>query len=279
MLDDFASTKLEESKQAQATPPATEAPSQSGPGRPEQEIKSEDGPSVPGEEGGEDFTAQLQAGFAEMMKDLESNPDMAKQFEELMSQFGGAPGGPPGAVPTPGTTLTADSSAATSTPLNAANAQKPPQPAEAPRPSAGAAKGQDENFQDTIRRTMDRMKQSDSSATAPANPGDDDMMASLLKELGGAGGGGDDDFSKMLLGMMEQLTNKEILYEPMKELDTKFPDWMDKNASGLNREDRERYETQQGLVKEIVGRFEKDGYADSNAADREFIVERMQKVS
>ena len=104
-------------------------------------------------------------------------------------------------------------------------------------------------------------------------------MASLLKELASAeGADGEDGFSKMLMGMMEQLTNKEILYEPMKELDTKFPDWLEKNGAGLKKEDRERYETQRILVGEIVGRFERQGYSDSNTADREYVVERMQKV-
>ncbi len=111
-------------------------------------------------------------------------------------------------------------------------------------------------------------------------------MASLLKELqNGAGGeGGDDAFSKVLLGMMEQLTNKEILYEPMKELSTKYPAWFEENTTGakkgtLSKEDLDRYREQQRLVGEIVGRFEKKGYSDDNAADREYIVERMQQVS
>jgi SOS response regulatory protein OraA/RecX len=33
------------------------------------------------------------------------------------------------------------------------------------------------------------------------------------------------------------------------------------------------------MVKQIVERFEKKGYSDDNDDDREYIVERMQKVS
>ena len=82
----------------------------------------------------------------------------------------------------------------------------------------------------------------------------------------------------MLMGMMEQLTNKEILYEPMKELHVKFPDWMERNRGKTKGEDLKRYEEQQRLVGEIVGRFEMKGYSDERAEDREFIVERMQLV-
>lgn len=96
----------------------------------------------------------------------------------------------------------------------------------------------------------------------------------------GNGGGSEEDFSKMLMGMMEQLTNKDILYEPMKELDDKFPAWMEKHeGDGTVKEaDMERYKLQRGYVREIVGRFERSGYRDEDVGDREFIVERMQKV-
>lgn len=148
-------------------------------------------------------------------------------------------------------------------------------------PSASTAPG-GADFQETIRRTMERMQASGESATAAATAeGSDDFMAEMMRQMGGEGGveGSEEEFSKMLLGMMEQLTNKDILYEPMKELNDKFPEWMEKNRETISAEDRERYEVQEALVKEIVGKFEESGYADSNTADREYIVERMQKVS
>ena len=82
----------------------------------------------------------------------------------------------------------------------------------------------------------------------------------------------------MLMGMMEQLTNKEILYEPMKDLDTKFPEWIGEHEGKIEEGEMQKYKEQQGLVREIVGRFERKGYSDEDAGDREFIVERMQKV-
>ena len=144
-----------------------------------------------------------------------------------------------------------------------------------------AAKAE-KSFQDTIKKTMERMQSSSDTATsAAASSSQDDMLAQMLAsmESGGFGGeGGDEDFSKILMGMMEQLTNKDILYEPMKELDDKFPKWMENNKDKVDKADLKRYEEQQTLVREIVGRFEKKGYSDSNAQDREYIVERMQKV-
>lgn len=263
MLDDFSSTKLNDTKISEPASSATKEPGPSGPGRPDDVAES----SATGEVDEDDFAKQLQAGFADMMKDLESNPEMAKQFEELMSQFGGPPGAASGPIPpadaTAASSVKGPASAATSTPKAAPTS---------PKPGEG-------NFQDNIRRTMERMQASDSSAASAQPDGmDNDMLASLMKELASGDGDGEDGLSKMLMGMMEQLTNKDILYEPMKELDTKFPDWLEKNGAGLKKEDKERYDLQRVLVGEIVGRFEKEGYSDSNTADREFIVERMQKV-
>jgi len=146
---------------------------------------------------------------------------------------------------------------------------------------SGPSTAADDAFQRTIRRTMQRMQESGEQATAAATTDDtDDILAEMLKQMqGGALEGGEEDFSKMLLGMMEQLTNKDILYEPMKELNEKFPAWLEKNKDNIPKEDLERYRGQQALVEEIVAKFEEKGFADSNVTDREYIVERMQKVS
>lgn len=150
------------------------------------------------------------------------------------------------------------------------------------KPQAGDT-GADASFQETIRRTMERMQTSGDQATAAAaSGGADDFMSEMLKQLSSGDfnpEGGDEDFSKMLMGMMEQLTNKDILYEPMKELHDKFPAWFEKNRESTPPEDVKRFEEQRILVGEIVAKFEESTYSDDAAADREYILDRMQKVS
>ena len=235
----------------------------------------------------DDFAHELQAGMASMLKELEQNPDMAKQFEQMMAQLGGA-GILPGTETGGAHTGDVIKPARPPPPMTnkAGEAKAAPTSTKTSAPASTAPSQADSDFQSTIRKTMDRMKASSDSATTAATPDSDsdpeEMIANLLKEMQAANGGpdgeGDDAFGKMLLGMMEQLTNKEILYEPMKELDQKFPGWLEEKRGGLKVEDRERYEVQRGLVREIVGRFEREGYSDGNAEDREFIVEKMQKV-
>ncbi|KAI8957848.1 Pex19 protein family-domain-containing protein [Daldinia sp. FL1419] len=203
----------------------------------------------------EEFQKQLQAGMAELMSDLENSPDMQAQFENI---FKGLGGGAP------------ESSGSGSEPVP---------------PSGGKAASdisQDASFQETIRRTMARMQESGDQATAAATAegSEDDFIAEMIKAMKDLPneGGNEEDFSKVLMGMMEQLTNKEILYEPMKELNDKFPAWMEKNKDTVPKEDLKRFQEQQVLVAEMVARFEQSTYADSNAADREYIVDRMQKM-
>lgn len=175
-------------------------------------------------------------------------------------------------TPAPSAAPTATPTAAAAAPAGASTGT--PQPA---REGAGGAA-----FQDTIRRTMERMQTSGEQATAAAAAGgDDDFLSEMLKQLtsGEFAGGSEEDFSKMLMGMMEQLTNKEILYEPMKELHDKFPAWLAKNKDSVPADDLKRYMEQKVIVEEIVAKFNEPTYSDSNAADREYIVDRMQKVS
>lgn len=244
MLDEFSASKIDTKR---------DAPALSGPGRPADSSTS----ALDNEpDAAPDFGKQLQEQMAALIGEIDESPEMRQQIESLMKEIGAAAE----AVPQPG------------------SIHVDPETTSSPVSSSGA----EESFQETIRKTMERMHTSGEQATAAATSDDsDDVLAQMLKDMQGgvlSGAGGDEDFSKMLMGMMEQLTNKEILYEPMKELHDKFPGWMTKHGNSTKSDDLQRYEEQQRLVKDIVGKFEEKGYSDSNAADREYIVERMQKV-
>ncbi|KAI1446294.1 Pex19-domain-containing protein [Annulohypoxylon stygium] len=203
----------------------------------------------------DEFQKQLQAGMEELMSGLDNSPEMQAQFENIFKGLGEATGEGSG-------------NASGSTPQSSKKAAED--------------LSQDASFQETIRRTMERMQESGDQATAAAaaEGSEDDFIAEMLKAMKDlpSDGGNEEDFSKMLMGMMEQLTNKEILYEPMKELNDKFPGWMEKNKATLPQDDLKRYQDQQVLVAEMVAKFEESTYADSNVADREYIVDRMQKM-
>lgn len=244
MLDEFSAIKIDTKR---------DAPALSGPGRP---VHAHTSALAEEPDAAHDFDKQLQEQMAALVGETDESPEMRQQMEYIMKEISAAAE----AVPRSGSTHSG------------------PDTTSPPASSSGA----EESFQETIRKTMERMQTSEAQATAAATSDEsDDILAQMLKDMQGGvlgGAGGDEDFSKMLMGMMEQLTNKEILYEPMKELHDKFPGWMTKNGNSTKADDLQRYQEQQRLVKEIVGKFEEKEYSDSNAADREYIVERMQKV-
>lgn len=155
--------------------------------------------------------------------------------------------------------------------------------ATAKQPSSTTKKGE-ENFQETIQRTMERMQESGDKATAEVNEsGNDDVLMQILKAmessgLAGAGEGDDGNLDKLFMGIMEQLSNKEMLYEPLKELDDKFGPWLKENKDKIGKEDLDRYELQASLVNDIVRKFEEKSFSDDKPEDRAYIWEKMQKV-
>jgi peroxin-19 len=158
------------------------------------------------------------------------------------------------------------------------------EPKEAAGSSSVDTAGERGSFQDTIRQTMDRMQESGDRATAAATTESDipgDLLAQLIQamEAGTSAGGEDGDINKLFAGMMEQLSNKEMLYEPMKELHTKFGPWLEENRTKVSAKDRARYETHAQLAGEIVAKFDEEGYSDDKPEDRSYIWDRMQAVS
>ena len=202
--------------------------------------------------GGDIFARELQDQMAAFMGSMDESPEMKQELESMMKQLGSA--------------------------IDPGPSSKPVSASQAGRESSN----HEEPFQETIRKTMERMQASDDQAGAAArSEGSDDILSQIFKDMQTGGLPGDSDeegFNKMLLGMMQQLTNREILYEPMKELHDKFPSWMEKNRANTKADDMKRYEEQQRLVREIVEKFDENGYADSKSSDREFIVDRMQQV-
>ncbi|KFY05114.1 hypothetical protein O988_00245 [Pseudogymnoascus sp. VKM F-3808] len=245
MLDEFSPTKTE------SKPATAEAPK---PEKPTADTASDEMADLNGMSE-EDFAKHLQADMANLLGGIDSNPELAAQFEEMMAKIAAEGGEGLGDLG-----------------INAGPSQ--------PSTKAAAPPGAEESFQDTIKKTMEKLQASGAQATEAAKEEDtDDILAELMKQMqssGLDGEGGEEDFSKMLLGMMEQLTNKDILYEPMKELNDKYPAWMEKNKATVSKEDLKRFEEQQKVVAEIVTKFEEPSYTDSSPKHREYIVERMQ---
>lgn len=139
-----------------------------------------------------------------------------------------------------------------------------------------------DKFQDTIERTIERIQESGDRATAATAEDDipSEIWEKLFKAVQVSAGGDDTEIRNLFMGMMEQMSNKEMLYEPMSELKAKLPSWLEENRSKgtLSAEDLVRIETQIRLVNEVVAKFDEPDYSDDKEEYRSFIWAKMQEV-
>ncbi|CAH9086455.1 unnamed protein product [Cuscuta europaea] len=100
--------------------------------------------------------------------------------------------------------------------------------------------------------------------------GSDAMMDEWVKQFEELAGSR--DMESMVETMMQQLLSKEILHEPMKEMEERYPKWLDENKAKLVNEEYSRYEKQYELIKELNVVYE------TEPANFNKIVELMQKM-
>mmetsp|Transcript_6595 Transcript_6595/g.9627 ORF Transcript_6595/g.9627 Transcript_6595/m.9627 type:complete len:296 (-) Transcript_6595:283-1170(-) len=83
-----------------------------------------------------------------------------------------------------------------------------------------------------------------------------DMMQNMMKEFEKLAE--KKDFDSVMNSMMQQLLSKEIMYEPIKEITEKYPDWLAENERKLDPEEYKKYGTQYQYMQKIVAVFESE---------------------
>jgi peroxin-19 len=147
--------------------------------------------------------------------------------------------------------------------------------------TGGAEEG--DTFQDTIQKTLKRMQESGDKATATAaasrpNPVDNpeaviENLMSLLNSDSDPG-----DLENMLSSIVHDISNKEMLYEPMKDYNEKYGPWLEENRGKVPPEEFAQYENQARIVREIMEKFDSEGYSDKDPECLAYIWDHMQQV-
>lgn len=140
-----------------------------------------------------------------------------------------------------------------------------------------------ESFPDTIQKMLERMQESGEKITIEAKTSQDklfDASIARLMEMANeaAGNGGNLDFEQVFSDVIKEMSNKEMLYEPMKDYDAKYGPWLDENKATLSAEDYANYEKQAGVIKKIVETFESKDYSDDKPECLASIWDLMQQV-
>lgn len=153
---------------------------------------------------------------------------------------------------------------------------------------AAEAMNNPQQFDDVMKDAMDRLKKSGQNIDEqlkndPSGGNPEDMLTQLLAGLGGAGGaaGGDFDMSKLLVDMLEQLSSKEVLYEPIKDLNSKFPEFLSEKKGVIADDQHATYTKQYEITTDILAIFEAPGYTDNDKQKRDKVntlLESLQEL-
>lgn len=82
----------------------------------------------------------------------------------------------------------------------------------------------------------------------------EEMMGSIMGEFNKMGNASDSNH--VVDNVMKQLLNKDIMYEPMKQVTNRFPEWLATNKDELSKKDYEKYGNQYQYFQRIVRVYE-----------------------
>ncbi|KAI8813753.1 Pex19 protein [Cladochytrium replicatum] len=197
---------------------------------------------------GADFAKQLASGMEGLMKDMGDDPEFKQTMEQLMSS------------------------------VRAMQVQQGEGSGVAAAPESSSSSGG--GFQGKITETLNKLRDSSSKVEAEMAQedamGDDGAMKEMMQQLEALMQSG--DFDAMFGNMMDGLLTKSLLHEPMKDLASKYPEWLEKNRGTVPADKLEGYEKQFEIVKEIVALFDESESEESTPEESKKVADLMTKM-
>uniref|UniRef100_A0A1A7YXT6 Peroxisomal biogenesis factor 19 n=1 Tax=Iconisemion striatum TaxID=60296 RepID=A0A1A7YXT6_9TELE len=138
-----------------------------------------------------------------------------------------------------------------------------------------------QEFTSCLKETLRGLAKNADNLQSSGLAGDD--LVKALEGLGldeGSDGGGDDgNILPIMQSIMQNLLSKEVLYPSLKDISTKYPEWLEANKPELSAQDYDRYEQQAKIMGEICKLFENDEEgAENKERIFESIMDLMQKL-
>ncbi|KZT71207.1 Pex19-domain-containing protein [Daedalea quercina L-15889] len=143
--------------------------------------------------------------------------------------------------------------------------------------SGSGAPPQQDSFEASIRKAMEKLKESESNLKG-AGGSVDDLMAQLGEGLDDLDAGEADELQKVLENMMTEMMSKDILYEPLKELHDKFPSYLKEHDSTLSADDKKRYDAQYTCASKLVAVFDDPTYSDTDPEKGTQVIKLMTEM-
>uniref|UniRef100_A0A2M4AF94 Peroxin-19 n=1 Tax=Anopheles triannulatus TaxID=58253 RepID=A0A2M4AF94_9DIPT len=145
-------------------------------------------------------------------------------------------------------------------------------------PAGEAVGGLDPSISQSITEALKSMSEGRDNLQAPFSPED---MANMFGNIDLNASGENNAFLPFMQNMMQSLLSAEVLLPSLRDLVEKYPKWLQDNAATVPKEDRERYEKQLVMMKEVCAELEQEKADDSAEVKRErfrVVLEKMQAM-
>lgn len=145
-------------------------------------------------------------------------------------------------------------------------------------PSSSQVPTVDPAFTQSISDVLKGLSEGQENLQQPFSPDD---IAGMFGNINLNESGENNAFLPFMQGMMQSLLSAEVLLPSLKEIVSKYPDWLVENDSKITADDKERYETQLKLMQEVCGELEKEKADDSPDVKKErfnVVLDRMQRM-
>lgn len=100
-------------------------------------------------------------------------------------------------------------------------------------------------IQESVKETIDSIR---------SEKAQEENVDDLLDNLNSLMDNGELD--SLLSNVMDQIVSKDLLYEPMKDLASKYPEFLSKSKNTISNEEYKRFEEQFRIVNEIISTYD-----------------------
>ncbi|XP_050078228.1 peroxisomal biogenesis factor 19 [Anopheles maculipalpis] len=136
----------------------------------------------------------------------------------------------------------------------------------------------DPSINQSICDALKAMSEGRDTLQTPFSPED---VANMFGNIDLNATGENNAFLPFMQTMMQSLLSADVLLPSMQDLVAKYPAWLAEHGAGLPKEEKERYEKQLALMKEVCAELEKEKPDDSAEVKRDrfqIVLEKMQSM-
>ncbi|GAB0086518.1 peroxisomal biogenesis factor 19 [Sergentomyia squamirostris] len=137
----------------------------------------------------------------------------------------------------------------------------------------------DPQFTQTLTDALKGLSEGAENLQSPFSPDD---LAEMFGNVDLSASGENNAFLPFMQGMMQSLLSAEVLLPSLQDLVSKYPKWLEENGAKVPAADKERYEKQHDLLKNVCQELEKESPNDTPEVKKQQfqkVFEYMQKVS